>query len=87
MFGLVKTYSDLGTLLHEHCQMLEPRYNELGQDQLVIASHTLQESQEGYETVDIKNSPYILSRRVNALQRLFDKRILRDWNPEMEEEV
>lgn len=30
----------------------------------------------------IKNSPYAISRRVKALQRLFDKHILRDWDQE-----
>ena len=85
VFGIVKAYTDLGMLLHEHCPLLEARYKELGENQLVAASFALDEHSEQYEHVDIKNSPYALSRRVNALQRLFDKRILRAWNPDLEE--
>ena len=85
VFGIVKAYTDLGMLLHEHCPLLEARYKELGENQLVTASFALDAHSQQYEHVDIKNSPYALSRRVNALQRLFDKRILRAWNPDLEE--
>lgn len=84
-FGIVKTYSDIGNLLHTHCPVLEERFHEIGNGQLTTATACLSEHESEYECVDIKNSPYALSRRINALQRLFDKRILRDWNPSIEE--
>ena len=84
MFGLVKTYPDIGTLLHAHCPELEAAYLEVGNSQLVPIAEELAAPSSSYERVDIKNSQYALSRRINALQRLFDKHILRDWNPELE---
>lgn len=84
IFGLVKIYHDIGTLLHEHCPELEAAYLKIGNSQLVPIAEELAEQASSYERVDIKNSQYAVSRRVNALQRLFDKRILRDWNPELE---
>ena len=35
------------------------------------------------EKIDIKNSPYAFSIRMNQLQRLFDKKVLRDWNEDL----
>lgn len=84
MFGIVKTYSDIGTLLHAHCPELEAEYLKIGNAQLMPISTSLSRSSSSYEVVDIKNSPYALSRRINALQRLFEKRILRDWNSNLE---
>ena len=84
MFGLVKTYPDIGTLLHAHCPELEAAYLAIGSSQLVPITEELSAPSSSYEHVDIKNSQYALSRRINALQRLFDKHILRDWNPELE---
>lgn len=37
----------------------------------------------GLVQIDIKNSIYAISNRMNQLQRLFDKKILRDWNEEL----
>ena len=85
VFGLIKTYEDIGSLLHDHCPQLEERFIKIGNAPLIPVANELTCGTSEYEFVDIKNSPYAVSRRVNALQRLFDKRILRDWNPEMEE--
>lgn len=84
VFGLVKTYPDIGTLLHVHCPGLEAAYLKVGNSQLVPLKKELSDTKSSYEHVDIKNSQYAVSRRVNALQRLFDKHILRDWNPRLE---
>lgn len=84
MFGIVKTYSDIGTLLHAHCPELETEYLKIGNAQLMPISKSLSKTSSSYKVVDIKNSPYALSRRINALQRLFDKHILRDWNSNLE---
>ena len=35
------------------------------------------------QKIDIKNSVYTISNRINQLQRLFDKKILRDWNNDL----
>ena len=64
--------------------MLEAAFLAAGDTQLVPIAEALASEPESYERVDIRNSPYALSRRVNALQRLFEKRILRDWNPDLE---
>ena len=37
-------------------------------------------SDQGMISIDIKNSPYAGSRKMNQLQRLFDANILRDWD-------
>lgn len=85
MFGILKTYPDIGTLIHEQCPLLEDKYNAIGRERLIPVSTDFHSAEGNYVSIDIKNSPYAISRRVNALQRLFDKRILRDWNPELEE--
>ena len=38
---------------------------------------------EDFIKIDIKNSVYALSNRLNQIQRLFDSKILRDWNEEL----
>lgn len=80
-YGLIKPYSDLGLLLHEHCPRIESRF--LKGNQSIIVAGNVPISTNPYTHIDIKNSPYAISRRVNALQRLFDKHILRDWNIEI----
>ena len=82
-FGVLKAYPNIGSLIHAHCPELEEAYLALGNTQLIPKTKGLTRSSK-YEFVDIKNSPYGLSRRVNALQRLFNKQILRAWNPEFE---
>ena len=84
VFGAVKRYPDFRSLIHNHCPMLEAAFLAAGDTQLVPIAEALASEPESYERVDIRNSPYALSRRVNALQRLFEKRILRDWNPDLE---
>lgn len=84
MLGSVKAYPDIGALIHAHCPELEDRYLALGNGKMLTIAKEFSNHNGSYEKIDIKNSPYALSRRVNALQRLFDKRILRDWNPALE---
>ena len=33
--------------------------------------------------IDIKNSVYTYSNKINQIQRLFEKKILRDWNDDL----
>ena len=84
-FGTVKTYSDIKSLLHNHCPELEAKLIEKSDVKLIPRKVELISDTGGFEKIDIKNSPYTISRRINALQRLFDKHILRDWNSEFEE--
>lgn len=84
MFGLVKTYSDIGALLHAHCPALEAAYFTNSSQLVPIISETLAVKSSSYEHIDIKNSQYSLSHKINALQRLFDRHILRAWNSELE---
>ena len=81
-FGVVNAYPDIGALIHAHCPALETAYQKAGSS-LPIAKNT-PSPLSTLESVDIKNSPYAISRKVNALQRLVDKHILRDWNPDLE---
>lgn len=81
VFGIVKTYDNINSLLHNHCSELEKRLIENGNKQLI----SLGFDESEYTSIDVKNSPYVVSRRVNALQRLFDKQLLRDWNTDFEE--
>lgn len=87
VFGLLKTYPDIGSLIHDHCPELEDNFKRIGKSQMPLVLTKSQGGTKELEWVDIKNSPYAISRRVNALQKLLDKRILRDWNPAMEEMI
>lgn len=84
-YGIVKTYRDIASLVHAHSPELEGAFLKAGNQPLfprkaAIASQT----ENGYTLVDLRNSPYTLSRRINALQKLFDKHILRCWNTDIE---
>ena len=81
MFGTIKTYSNLLSLLINHNNSLAAKYQEqlklketglFLQCKIDVVSEMLK--------IDIKNSVYSISNRINQLQRLFDKKILRDWN-------
>jgi len=75
--AMVKPYQDFTTLLHDHCPQIEKRYLEgTNNESQVLISR----SQSDLEKINIKESPYVVSKRINALQRLFTKNILRDWN-------
>lgn len=84
IFGQVQTYGNRLAPLGNHNKVLAVEYRQLlkstdngfiPQNQVISASEMMQ--------VDIKTSVYAVSNRMNQLQRLFDKRILRDWNDEL----
>lgn len=79
MFGAVKRYGSLQGLLHEQCPEYEKKYLAMADDKQ-LPSTTVSDS--GMVFLDIKNSPYRISGKVQALQRLFSGHILRDWNDE-----
>lgn len=83
-FGFVKPYGSMIQLLHENNRQLEREYkrqlelfgdsggNILAKNQIDITGEMIR--------IDIKNSVYAASNRLNQLQRLFNKKILRDWD-------
>lgn len=84
IFGMVQTYNNLLNLLDDHNKILAEQYRK----QLKSAdSEQISEKQIACITdivkIDIKNSVYAVSNRINQIQRLFDKKILRDWNDEL----
>ena len=85
-FGLIKTYESILELLADNNKMLEQKYKK--QLELSEASNNLLTKSKIDVTgdlieIDVKNSVYAISNRMNQLQRLFDKKILRDWNEEL----
>ncbi len=79
--GIVRTYDTLAALLQDNCPELEKNLKKTGAELVSITgSGAIENAISPYQKVDIKNSPYAISARVNALQRLFDKHILRDWD-------
>jgi predicted MPP superfamily phosphohydrolase len=94
-FGMVLPYESFSVMLDQILQngyLIEKQSNgvieqykkmlEYKKDNLIT-----QNSQELSEYVDqmvnIKNSVYAFSNRMNQLQRLFESNILRDWNEEL----
>lgn len=84
MFGQVEIYDNLLALLENHNEYLATEYRKqlksadnglLLQDQVVATGELIQ--------IDIKNSVYAVSNRMNQLQRLFDKKILRAWSDDL----
>ena len=80
-FGCMKPYSTLDNLLAEHNPILYEKYLEK-KSQLVLLPVN-QISVDGMIKLDIKNSLYAVSSKLNQLQRLFDAKILRDWNDKL----
>ena len=80
-FGQVEIYNDLMSLLENHNDALAAQYRKL----LRSSDHEIMSQPSTTELIqiDIKNSVYAVSNRMNQLQRLFDKKILRDWNDDL----
>lgn len=83
-FGLIKTYADMKSLIYAHCPELKATYDAVNHSEIIAISKNIPKISHEYECVDIKNSPYSISRKINALQRLFDKYVLRSWNSDFE---
>ena len=80
-FGLAEKHDTLLSLLEKHNEHLAERYRkQIESDKLEIVNQTQLCNAVEIANIDIKNSLYAVSNRVNQLQRLFDKKILRDWN-------
>ena len=84
MFGAVEIHNDLMSLLDSHNRSLADQYRKQLKlpDGALIPQTRINVTGE-IINIDIKNSVYANSNRMNQLQRLFDKKILRDWNEEL----
>ena len=82
-YGLVQEYGTVYELLSARKPALLER--SLEQAKLIEGSDdslvfTKEVPKSGYVQVDIKNSPYTGSMKMNQLKRLFDAKVLRDWD-------
>ncbi len=79
--GYVQPYNNILELLETHNPMLAKNFKiMLNKGAETALSLQNQNTINRVIEVDIKNSVYAFSNRLNQLQRLFDKKILRDWN-------
>lgn len=84
MFGYVQTYGNILELLDRHNPALANNFKMLnGKSETALSVQNQMALQSEMMKVDIKNSVYAFSNRLNQLQRLFDKKILRDWNEDL----
>ena len=83
-FGFVQVYDNLISLLENHNEALAVQYKkQIKSDKnMAISSKQLSVVSDVIK-VNIKDSIYAVSNRMNQLQRLFDKNILRDWNEDL----
>ena len=91
-FGAVQPYDSFGSLLADierkeiengECSKLKIYETMVSEKCLIAQSPELIQKHIGeLVKVDIKNSVYALSNRINQLQRIFSSNILRDWNDE-----
>lgn len=80
VFGEIEKHESLLSLLDEHNVLLAEKYRKyIGTRDCDIITQA-EFTTEKMVKIDIKNSLYAVSNRMNQLQRLFDKKILRDWN-------
>lgn len=61
---------------------LEEGTTEVEKAGLTLISESAEENQDMIE-VNVADSVYVVSNRMNRLQRLFSKKILRDWNDDL----
>lgn len=83
VFGTLKTYDSLRGLLEEQNPYLLQRYLE--QEQLTNRNRenmalTQSTVSSDFISIDIKNSQYVGSWKMNQLQRLFGAKVLRAWD-------
>ena len=83
-FGIIELYDDILTLLEKHNPELAVQYEEaLQHANGQLMPQLTYTGSNAIQKIDIKNSVYTISNRINQLQRLFDKKILRDWNNDL----
>jgi len=86
IFGLIKRYNTIKELLAAHnpelLNQFEKENGMIEKSRFNLLTICNNDSGE-YAVVDIKNSQYVESYRMNQLQRLFDAKVLRDWDEEI----
>ena len=85
MFGVIKPYDNLVELLDMHSPELAGKYRERLEsnefNKLSVSKETHLDGE--FIKISIKDSLYSLSRKIKQLQRLFDSKVLRDWNADL----
>ena len=85
-YGLVQPYETIYGLLKEHNEYMLDKYLTLldnPKECALIPTRELKEEHPKLQEIDIKNSVYAISNRMNQLQRLFETKVLRDWNEDL----
>lgn len=85
IFGYVQPYNNIMALLEDHNPVLASNFKRIAGDpsNALLLTQSASSLQSEMQKIDIKNSVYAFSNRLNQLQRLFDKGILRDWNKDL----
>ena len=86
VWGQIEPHKNMLSLLNKHNEKLADNYRKLletSQNCILEKTPTQLAIPEELINIDIKNSIYSISNRIYQIQRLFDKRILRDWNDEL----
>ena len=84
VLGYVQTYGNILELLETHNPVLANNFKMLnGKSETALSVQNQMVLQSEMIKIDVKNSIYAFSNRLNQLQRLFDKKILRDWNEDL----
>ena len=79
-YGVVMEYNNLLELLYSQCPELADNYQRefsVENQALISVNNPI------LKKLNIKESIYPFSNKMQQLQRLFDKHILRDWNDEL----
>lgn len=85
-YGLVQPYETIYGLLKEHNEYMLDKYLALldnPKECALIPTRELKEEHPKVQEIDIKNSVYAISNRMNQLQRLFETKVLREWNDDL----
>ncbi len=82
-FGIGKTYICLRDLIHNHAEELESnylKYMNSGESEALGLMILCNSQSEGFQKIEIKNSAYAVSGKLNQMQRLFSGHVLRAWD-------
>ena len=85
-YGTIQRYESLYGLLADKDKYLLNGYVEkmgVSKNVGIIPFNNKSLEKSYLEVIDIKNSIYAFSNRLEALQRLFDKKVLREWNDDL----
>ena len=84
VYGEIETFKTLKALLEKHNKEMVEQYIKYYDSsvKLITPDNEYDELSEIIK-IDIKNSVYTYSNKINQIQRLFEKKILRDWNDDL----